>query len=200
MKLHIGCGTVYLKGWVNVDLPGPDCHLAQDRPDLVERYATTEEEGYYARHAKTLEDLRKGPLAQDYVCDRYGSYHFLPAKPESASEILARHSFEHLSITEARRALVHLNQALEPNGILRLDVPNHDETLKLFGETKDPFYIRHLLGPRRGDFGFHCMSYTPERLERLASDYGFRFAGTEPNIHLYPAFCLRLQKVFSWFL
>lgn len=199
MKLHIGCGTVYLKDWVNVDLPGPDCHLVQDRPDLVERYATTEEEGYYARHKKSLEDLRAGPLSQEYVCDRYGSYDFLPVRPESVKEILARHSFEHLSITEARRALVKLNQALEPNGILRLDVPNHDETLRLFADTKDPFYIRHLLGPRRGDFGHHCMSYSPEQLRKLVMEYGFRLEGQEPDIHLYPAFCLRFRKVFSWF-
>lgn len=194
MKLHIGCGTVYLKGWVNVDLPGEQCFLASERPDLVERYATTEEEGYYARHKKSLEDLRTGPLSQDYVCDRFGSYDFLPVQPENAKEILARHSFEHLSITEARRALVKLNKALEPLGILRLDVPDHEQTLKLYAETKDSFFVRHLLGPRRGDFGHHCMSYSETQLEKLVSEYGFRLEDKEPNIHLYPAFCLRFHK------
>jgi hypothetical protein len=34
MKIHIGCGTVYLKDYVNVDLPCEFCFLAQDRPRL----------------------------------------------------------------------------------------------------------------------------------------------------------------------
>ncbi len=192
-KLHIGCGTVYLADWINVDLPSPDCHLATDRPDLVERYRTVYD-AYYARHQKTIEDLRKGPLKQEYVCDRYGSYTFLPVAPGTVDEILARHSFEHLSRTEARAALVCLNKAMKLGGELVLDVPDHDETLRLYKETGDAFYVRHLLGPRRNDFGYHCMSYTPERLTALVREYGFEITGGEPNIHIYPAFCLRFAK------
>ncbi len=192
-KLHIGCGTVYLDDWINVDVPSSDCHLATDRPDLVDKYRTTSD-NYYARHKKTVEDLRKGPLHQEYVCDRYGSYEFLPAAPGTITEILARHSFEHLSITEARRALVLMNRILAADGQLVLDVPDHEATLRLYRETGDEFFVRHLLGPRRNDWGFHCMSFTPERLDGLLHDYGFSLIADEPNIHVYPAFCHRYVK------
>lgn len=194
VRLHIGCGTVYLTDWINVDLPSPNCFLASERPDLVERYRATADD-YYARHKKTIADLRKGPLDQSYVCDRYGSYNFLPVVPGTVDEMLARHSFEHLSITEARSALVNLNTVMKLGGELVLDVPDHEETLRLYRETGDEFYVRHLLGPRRNDYGYHCMSFTPERLTTLVQEYGFEFKQSEPNIHIYPAICLRFVKL-----
>lgn len=193
LRLHIGCGTVYLDGWINMDLPGPDCYLAAERPDLVERYKTTSSH-YYARHQKTIDDLRKGPLAQEYVCDRYGSYTFLPVRPGTVREILARHSFEHLSATEAREALKTMHTALRPDGEMILDVPDHEETLRLYRQTGDEFYVRHLLGPRRNDFGYHCMSWTPARLIAFVEQHGFHSMHGEPNIHLYPAFTIRFSK------
>jgi hypothetical protein len=97
MKIHIGCGTVYLKDYVNVDLPCEFCFLAQDRPDLVEKYITTGDD-YYGRHgAKSIDDLRKGARVQDYVCDRYGSFFFIPAADKTVDEILSRSVWEHLS-------------------------------------------------------------------------------------------------------
>lgn len=194
MKLHIGCGTVYLDGWTNVDVPGPKTFLAEQRPDLVERWRTTEDK-YYARHTdKSLETLAKGPLDQEYVCDQYGSFAELNFPYESFDEVLIRQTFEHISITEARNAL-DIIEALMPIGaVLRIAVPDHEKTLKLYRETGNEFYMRHMLGPRRDDYGFHMMSYTPERLRRLVEQHGFRFVAEEENIHLYPAFCMRFQK------
>lgn len=192
MKLHIGCGSVYLQDYINVDVPGQRTFLAADRPDLVEKWKTTEDR-YYARHEdKTIDTMRVGPLDQEYVCDEFGSYERLPVG--LFSEVLARHSFEHLSITEARRALDILRWKIQHGGILRLDVPDHEATLRLFKETGDEFYIRHLLGPRRGDYGYHVMSYRKDHLRDLVEDYGFCFVEEESNIHVYPAFCLRFQK------
>jgi hypothetical protein len=195
MKLHLGCGTVYLRDWVNVDLPSEKTFLAIERPDLVDKFITSEEEGYYSRHKdKTRDKLRSGPLDQQSVCDRYGSFKQLPARPNSVSEILARHVFEHMSVDEAGYALEEVRRVLQPRGILRLDVPDHEATMKMFQETQDSFYIRHLLGPRRGDYGFHMMSYSPGRLKSLVESHHFVSLGDEPNPHWYPAFTLRFEK------
>jgi len=194
VKLHVGVGSVYLEGYYNIDLPGPNTFLAPNRPDLVERWKTTEDK-YYAKHEnKTIDTLRAGPLKQEFVCDRYGDFSNLPAAAWSVDEILARHCFEHLSITEAHKALDQCDEVLKENGILRLDVPDHEQTLKLYKETGDEFYVRHLLGPRRNDHGYHMMSYTRDRLRNLVEEHGFAFVCEEPNIHIYPAFCLRFVK------
>lgn len=192
MKLHIGSGSVYLEGWLNIDVDGPSTFLAKDRPDLVERWATTEDQ-YYAKHQdKNQDSLRSGPLDQEYVCDVYGDFAHLPVVV-GVTEVLARHSFEHLSITEARAAMWSLRETINPGGLLRLDVPDHEASLRLLMETRDEFYIRHLLGPRRNDFGFHMMSYTRARLRNLVEHFGFKYVCEEPNIHFFPAFCLRFQ-------
>ena len=193
MKIHVGCGTVYLKDWLNIDVPGPRTFLAAKRPDLVERYVTTED-NYYGRHAdKTVESLAAGPAYDEYVCDQYGD--FFSIRAWDVDEVLARHTFEHLSIREARLALDHVHMHMNRGGILRLDVPDHEQTLLLYGQTLNPFYIRHLLGPRRDEYGFHMMSYTPERLQALVEGHGFQCEGAEENIHIYPAFCLRFRRL-----
>jgi hypothetical protein len=178
-----------------VDVPAEQTFLAEERPDLIEKFITSEEDGYYSRHKdKTRDKLRSGPLKQESVCDRYGTFAQLPARPNSVSEILARHVFEHMSIREAEQALNEVRRVLRPRGILRLDVPDHEATMKMFQETQDSFYIRHLIGPRRGDRGYHMMSYTPKRLKSLVEAHGFICLGDEPNPHFYPAFTLRFEK------
>jgi len=194
MRLHLGCGSVYLDGWTNIDVRSPNTFLAADRPDLVDKWKTTDD-NYYGRHQdKTLEVLRAGPLDQEYVCDAYGSFDNIPAPYWDCEELLARHSFEHLSMSEAHKALDQIDAIMKLNGILRLDVPDHEGTLQKFRETGDEFYIRHLLGPRRNEYGFHMMSYDRERLRALVESHGFVYEGEEPNIHFFPAFTLRFVK------
>lgn len=193
-KLHIGNGAVYLDGWINIDLPGPRTFLASQRPDLVKRWKTTDDR-YYGRHRdKTVDTLRAGPLNQETVCDAFGSLDNIPASYWSASQVLIRHVFEHLSIKEAHTALDQIDAIMEPNGILRIDVPDHEETLRLYRETGDPFYVRHLLGPRTTEQGYHLCGYTRDILRDLVEKHGFICEGEEPNIHLYPSMCLRFVK------
>lgn len=178
-----------------MDLPSASTFLASERPDLVEKWQTTDDD-YYAKHTdKDKDALRAGPLNQEMVCDRFGSFAFLPVRESEVSEVLARHVWEHQSISEARSALANLYRAMTPGGVLRLDVPDHTETLKLFRQTGDEFFIRHLVGPRRGDFGFHMMSYTRERLTALVESSGFLFSGEEDNPHFYPAFTLDFRRL-----
>lgn len=193
MRVHIGCASVYLHGYINLDVPSPTTDFACNRLDLVEKLGTTED-AYYARHQdKTIDSMRSGPIEQEYVCDQYGDFHNLPEG--EIEEVLVRQTWEHLSITEAKRALDNLKRRMKTGALLRIDVPDHHGTLQMFRETGDEFYIRHLLGPRRNDYGYHMMSYTRERLQSLVEEYGFKLVDEEPNIHVYPAFCLRFVKV-----
>ncbi len=194
MRLHVGCGSVYLREWVNVDLPLPSVFLAKERPDLIERFATLEND-YYGRHNdKTREKWRKGPLSQETVCDVYGSFAFIPVRPCSVEEILSRQAFEHLDRAEARAAISQCYSALKPGGFLRIDVPDPDETLRQFAKSKDEFYIRHLFGPRRDVYGFHT-HYTRDMLKKIVEEQPFQLVQEEENIHAdYPAFCLRFKR------
>jgi len=193
VKIHLGSGSVYLREWVNVDLPLPNVFLAKERHDLVERFITTEDK-YYARHDNKSKDTwRQGPLKQETVCDVYGRFEFLPARANAVSEILARQCFEHLTREQAVQGLVESRRVLQPGGIIRIDIPDPDETMRHYLESGDEFYIRHLFGPRLDTYGFHT-HYTRTMLSNLLESHGFEFIQEEPNIHNYPAFCLAFSK------
>jgi predicted SAM-dependent methyltransferase len=194
MKVHVGSGSVYLVGYLNVDVHARNTFLACNRPDLVERYIT-DERTYYSRHQDRDNLIAfKNPLEQEYVCDKYGDFTNIPVATASATEVLARQSFEHLSYTEAKKAFDMFDNILAPDGILRIDVPDHDETLRLLRETGDDFFARHLYGTQRNAHGYHVMSYSRSALIGLAAAAGFILQFEEPNIHPYPAFCLRFIK------
>ena len=194
MKLHVGCGAVYLHGYFNVDLPGDGVFLSWERPSLVDQFGTAEAD-YYGRHRdKSHDSLRGGPVTQETVCDGYGSFAFLPARSGTCTEILTRQVFEHLSPADGMVGLRECYRVLKYGGLLRIDVPDPDATLKRFQETSDEFWIRHLFGPRRNEYGGHT-PYTRSMLIEMAEKSGFHFIDEEENIHeLYPAFCLRFEK------
>jgi hypothetical protein len=120
----------------------------------------------------TLERLRMASAKVTGVVDRYGSALALPFMDGCATEVLARQVFEHLSLTEAKAALQEFRRVLLPRGLLRLDVPDTEETAKLLSETKDPFYIRHLFGSRKDDYGYHLMGYDRAGLTQLGGSTG----------------------------
>lgn len=196
VKLHLGCGSIYLDGYVNVDLFRQRMYLTQDRPDLVRKLLTVDADYYRHFSKESIQTMATPlPVAREGVCDVFSDIRDLANfYSDSAEEILARQVFEHLSIHEARRAISSFRRVLRPGGLLRLDVPDHEGTVAKLLETHDPFYFRHLYGSRRDEYGYHLMSYTKEGLTKLVEESGFLFQGEEPNIHFYPSFSLRFQK------
>jgi hypothetical protein len=195
MNIHIGCGTVYLENFINVDLPSPNCFLAHERPDLLEKFTTTEDE-YYAKHANnSIDKFKAGPKVVETVCDRYGTFQNIPARDNSVKKILSRQVFEHQSVKEALLALEECRRVLLPGGRLTIDVPDTEASIRMYGQTQDPFYIRHIVGPiSKGSWGHHIMSYSEPELVNLCESNGFIFLTQEENIHSYPAICLTFLR------
>ena len=211
LRIHLGCGTCYLRGYENVEPQDTGALLAADNKDRVEFWATTED-NYYGRvdqireqQEHKCEALRHhllNPFRDKLVCDRHGSWERIPYPDGSAAEILSRQVFEHLSERESVQALQEARRVLKVGGILRLDVPDHDEALRQYcdlrtaGETeKAEFMLSHILGSRRNSWARHMGSWTRERLKAVVKQFGFEFVAEEPNIHFYPAFCLRWKKI-----
>lgn len=154
----------------------------------------TSESQYYRRHEyKTIGTMRDGPLNQSYVCDVYGSFEFIPARSGTVSEILSRQCFEHLHMEQGKRALMESARVLKAGGLLRIDIPDPDETIRMYRTTGDEFFIRHLFGPRRDQYGFHT-HYTRAMLTKLAHDANFQLLYEEENPHPYPAYTLRFER------
>lgn len=195
-RLHIGNGTIYLQDYVNIDVPESGSALAKDWPNRVQQWGTVEADYYAKVKEVSLELLEQGyrPDHSETVCDVYGTWDQIPFADESVGEILSRQCFEHLSMREARLAMREARRVLRMGGVLRLDVPDHEQSLERYRETGGEFYKRHVLGSRKNDGAYHLCGWTIERLKAFASEYGFEFLEQEPNIHFYPAFCLRFRK------
>lgn len=194
-KLHIGCGTIYLSDYVNVDLPSANCFLAAARPDLVVQYRT-DADNYYGRHRRDINDFRKGPEQRPTVCDRYGSFHFIPCHDNSVDQILSRQVIEHLSVHELRDGLRECQRVMAPGAIFRFSVPDFLESMKQYAISKDSFYIRHFEGPKKDDHGFHTC-YGRSDLMKIMEESGFQYIRDDTNPHAYPALALifRTTKV-----
>src|SRR5690606_2870150 len=78
--------------------------------------------------------------------------------------------------------------------LLRLSVPDHDATMELWKETGDPFFKRHVVGSLKNDAAWHVMGWTRSSLKAFLSEHGFEFVEEEPNIHCYPAICMKFRK------
>lgn len=191
LKLHVGCGTVYLDGYVNLDVEVPGySFLASERPDLRERNRTTVDRYYKSEESR--ETLEKGPREpQVCVVDRYADLRALPYEPNTVDEIRSVQSLEHLDRNEGPRVLRHWRDLLRPGGKLHVDVPDFEETARqLLAQPDEPskdWYYRLVYGSQKNAYAFHKNGFSPARLEWMLREAGFREVRHVPDtIHFYP--------------
>jgi hypothetical protein len=191
IRLHVGCGTVYLDGYVNIDVEVPGYSFpASDRPDLAARNRTTVDR--YYKQEKSRATLEGGPRAlQHCVVDRYARMDALPYPPDSVDEIRTVQVLEHVEMKEAPRVLHHWFELLKPGGLVHVDVPDFEETARqLLAQPDEPskdWYYRLVYGSQKNVFAFHKNGFSPARLERLLREAGFReVRHLSDSIHSYP--------------
>lgn len=203
-RLHIGCGSVYLDGWVNIDLRQSGSVLASEQPDLALQRAVPESAYYSGTPNRTLEEFAVGTMTEagERVCDRYGSFESIPCDDGQADEILARQVFEHLSSWEVQRGLKECRRVLKVDGLLRLSVPDVEATITMWrdaivadDQATEEFCRRHVFGSGKSDAFHHLCAWSEERLRDVCARYGFEFVEQEENIHAYPAICLKFRKL-----
>lgn len=192
--LHLACGTVFLlptmeKKWVNIDVDIPGSYLAEDRPDIVKRNSTTVD-NYYKQEVKRDQFLSKELQKKDVVCDVFSDITDLPYEKDSVDEILAVQVFEHFSFTEGREVMKYWTGLLKKGGILHLDVPDLDGTVKIYLKDKE-WGTRLLFGSQKNEYGVHKSMYTRKTLKKLFKDFGYTDIEVLPNIHTYPGFAVR---------
>jgi hypothetical protein len=191
LRLHVGCGTVYLDGYVNLDLEVPGySFLASERPDLLEANRTTVDRYYKQEESRaTLEGGRREP--QHCVVDRYAPVDALPYGAGSADEIRTVQVLEHVSMRETPIVLRHWYEVLKPGGLLHLDVPDFEETARQLlaqtDESSKDWYYRLIYGSQKNAHAYHRNGFSPARVERMLREAGFREVRHLPDtLHFYP--------------
>jgi predicted SAM-dependent methyltransferase len=194
-KVHLGCGTVYLKDYVNVDAKIPGISfLAKDRPDLVEINQTTID-NYYKNKVNRKDIETKKFEEKLIVVDKFADIRRLPFKPNSLFEIRSVQLFEHFSFAEGKALLENWYKLLKKGGVVHIDIPDLDGTLEGYVSAKTQanreWYTRLLFGNQKNEFGFHKAMYSKNSIKKLLIDVGFKKVKFLPNIHFYPAFAVQ---------
>ena len=194
MKIHLGCGPVYLKDYINIDGKFDNHYLASDRPDLVE-LNKTDINHYYKKNVTRLDIENKVLIKQDVVVDMYAEdYDNLPFEKESLDEIFSSQVFEHFDYKEQEGLLEYWKSLLKIGGKLVIDIPDLDRTVDGYYHSRTQhdkdWYTRLLFGSQKNKYAYHKEMHSQTSLRRLLEKHGFKNVKLIQNIHdgLYPAF------------
>jgi len=215
IKLHIGCGTVYLEGYVNIH-PAPD-GLAPLCPEDVEINKTTVDEyyktGFSERPKKHIADLVS---TLDALPSKLG---YRPGYPGSQSgyvwndgvsesvdnpvdEICMFHVLEHIPKYDLDDAVRKIALMLKPGGRFRVAVPDFDAIVLEYAqklqegisEEDKEWYYRFVHGTQKDIYSHHYCGYNRHRLEELLRRFGFDKFEDLPNQNFYPSVHLMAYK------
>lgn len=187
MKLHLGCGSIYLQGYINIDAFidkfAVDCSAEELKPHL-----TTLDNYYKYGFCKGP----KGTIA-DLKVDFTKKIPF-----DNVEEIVMIQVFEHIPQYNRNVVLGEIQRVLKPGGNLIIGVPDIKETAKLLVNAKslqeEEWVIRLLYGTQRNKYSHHYCGYTKQNLQNLLSQFGFNKFEELPNLNFYPAIYLKAIK------
>jgi ubiquinone/menaquinone biosynthesis C-methylase UbiE len=181
MKLHIGCGPIYLKDYINIDVKA-DFIYPNVPEDIFKNNLTTF--GKYYKHefgkgsAKTVVDLESD------ICN-------LSFSDESIDEIILMHILEHIPLYDLHNVLIKIKNMLKINGCFIVGVPDIKGSAKMLVDAKtkeeEDWAIRLIHGTQRNKFCHHFCGYTESSLLELLDKYGFGNFKKLKNINFYPA-------------
>ena len=111
--------------------------------------------------------------------DQYADIRELNYPRASVGEVRLHHVFEHFTRPVALALLAAWNVWLEPEGTLRIEVPDFDRTARrvlspLTSERRRGVALRHIFGSQEAAWALHCEGWSKRRLARAAKAFGFR--------------------------
>lgn len=194
LRLHLACGPVYLKGWVNIDAKGEP---VKKRPDLVKKNSTTIKNYFKDSYVKKpFGHNKRGKIVVDIKCNVLN----LPFENNSVDEILSVNLINHLRFQDFPEMIKEWYRVLKPNGILIIDVDDimgHAKAL-IKAKTKEEFewIFRCIFCHGRDKYDHHYWGYTPGYLKELLEEYNFIHAWTRRDFikHIYPSFQICVKK------
>jgi len=186
LRLHLGCGTIYLEGFVNIDA-APD-FIANDNLDFEDNKTTLDN---YYKH-----DWGESPTY--VVSDVRAEIEKLPYEDGEVDEIIVLHVLEHIPQYEVHKNIKEMHRVLKQHGSLYVAVPDLKGFAKEWIESPefdDEWYIRCIHGTQRTKWDHHYCGYTRQTLEDLLFVHGFASFEELENINFYPAIHLKCYKV-----
>lgn len=193
-RLHLACGSVYLRGYINIDIDvNGNSFSAALRPDLVKENIT-DFAHYYKEDVRRAQFLSGAKHDKPIVVDEFADIRVLPYLDGMVDEILAVQVFEHFTFAEGDDVLKEWHRVLKRGGVLHIDIPDLEDTIQLY--LKDPIWATRLLyGSQKNEYSIHKSMYTVNTIKEKLEKAGFGNFKMMPNMHTYPAFGIKAIKL-----
>lgn len=188
MKIHAGCGAIYLKDYVNIDA-APNYIVPDVSKDILEINTTTLDKYYKHEFCKGT-----GFCVAD-VCALLDE---LPFESSSVEEFVLIQVLEHIPSYKLTNVLNEINRVLKSNGKFVIGVPDIKETAQMLANAKtieeEDWCIRLIHGTQRNQFSHHYNGFVKRTLENLLTQHGFGNFEQLPNLNFYPSVYLNAYK------
>ena len=187
MKLHLGAGTIYLEGYINIDV-NPD-YLIDDAPQDVLKKNTTTFENYYKHKFKESSNL--------CIVDIKSPITSLPFPDETIDEAVLIQVLEHIPKYGVNEVLKEIGRVLKIGGFLTVGVPDIKGLAEMLVSAKttddEDWCIRLIHGTQKNPWSHHYCGYTKRILIETLSPWFHRFEELQ-NISFYPSVYMKAFK------
>lgn len=165
-KLHLGAFDQAVEGWINTDVT-PHLLLARipGLPRLLHGAGRLSDERWAAYCDGRFARLRYLDLRRRF-----------PFPDGSVGAIYTSHTFEHLHVDAAERALTECHRVLAPGGVLRIVVPNLDDIVSHYDPADPDAFLDGIFqgrGARDNRHARHWWHYNAGSLSRRLWAAGF---------------------------
>lgn len=199
IKLHLGCGNVYLDGYINVDfLKQGVTRYASMEPKIVEQYKTTIDQYYKKPFQENGTDITLVDFADDIrnlsVVKAYVENNNLDIESIVAIQVL-----EHFTEEEVPKIIKLWADMLCEGGTLSISVPDMIQTCKMLVESRSDeefnWASRLIYGSQKDIMAFHKSSFNQSKLRDLMEEAGLIDIHRKArNIHCYPSLHMTGEK------
>lgn len=160
MKLHIGCGDIFLQGYTNLDIKG----------ELVSEVSLEELEANKTVLSNYFKYPFGSPRREVIVDKRQNLLERWDFEDNSITEIIAISVIEHFAINEAQFIISEIKRVLTSQGIFIVDFPNITETVLQYMD-KDPNLAMRLIYCNNKDiYSCHRNGFTFNTFKEFLGD------------------------------
>lgn len=154
MKLHLCCGDVYLRGYINCDIEG----------ESVEYWPINPNETTLEKYFKYPFGSPRRPIIRDNFLDMTKVW---PIQTDSVKVIVMISSIEHFNKKEGLFIVSEINRVLRSGGKLIIDFPDLKKNIETYYETNPEFLMELIYCNQKNEFSYHKWGYTEESFKEL---------------------------------
>lgn len=166
MKIHLCCGTVYLKDYINIDIQGfiKGTYAAEN----IQLNETTFDK-YYTRPLKNIPVSRRGHFVIDKKVDILMPW---PFEDNSVEEVVMIQAIEHFLKDEGEFIVSEIYRVLNYDGKFVFDFPDVAKTIEMYAKNDFDYAVRLLYCNHKDQYSIHKTAYNKVNFQELLFKMG----------------------------